>query len=58
MSLLAGVQLNVCEDAAPPTDLNQAIDEIGPEDEPITEKTHQELESWFENKVKLKHYYH
>ncbi|XP_039513456.1 keratin 98 [Pimephales promelas] len=51
MSLLAGVQLNVCEDAAPPTDLNQAIDEIGPEDEPITEKTHQELESWFENKI-------
>ncbi|XDV51833.1 hypothetical protein PO909_020641 [Leuciscus waleckii] len=46
-----GVQVNVCVDAAPSTDLNQAIDEIRLHYETMTEKNRQELESWYESKI-------
>lgn len=49
-----GVQVNVCVDAAPSMDLNQAIDQIRLHYETMTEKNRQELESWYESKVKLK----
>ncbi|XP_077059094.1 keratin 98 [Siphateles boraxobius] len=52
---LAGVevkgQVNVCMDAAPSMDLNQAISEIRLHNETMTEKKAQELKSWSESKI-------
>lgn len=49
-------QVNVCVDAAPSMDLNQAINEIRQHYETITEKHREELESWYKSKVKLFEY--
>lgn len=54
VSAEVGGQVNVCVDAAPSMDLNQAITEIRQHYETMTEKNRQELESWYESKVKLK----
>lgn len=54
VSAEVGCQVNVCVDAAPSMDLNQAINEIRQHYETVTEKNRKDLESWYESKVKLK----
>ncbi|XP_051767805.1 keratin 98 [Ctenopharyngodon idella] len=51
VSAEVGGQVNVCVDAAPSMDLNQAITEIRQHYETMTEKNRQELESWYESKI-------
>lgn len=47
-----GGQVNVCVDASPSRDLNEAIAEIRQHYEGVIAKNSKELELWYQNKVR------